>query len=188
MGKVGKAIKRAIDLVGASVLLIVAAPLYLLIALMIKRDSKGPVLFAQKRVGLHGKLFTMYKFRTMTVETSAYDFSPRAGSDSRVTRAGRFLRRTSLDELPQLINVIRGEMSLVGPRPEMPFIVEQYGPLEDARHKVKPGMTGIWQTSRHRNNPIHENIHYDLFYVQNQSLILDLVILTRTAFLAFRGV
>ena len=188
MGKAGRAIKRAVDLVGATLLLVVTAPLYLAIAVMIKRDSQGPVLFAQKRVGLHGKLFTMYKFRTMTLGTSAYDFSPREGSDSRVTRAGRFLRRTSLDELPQLINVIRGEMSLVGPRPEMPFIVGQYGPLEDARHKVKPGMTGIWQTSRHRNDPIHENIHYDLFYVQNQSLILDLVILTRTAFLAFRGV
>jgi exopolysaccharide biosynthesis polyprenyl glycosylphosphotransferase len=185
---VGRGVKRLTDLAGSLTGSLIFAPVFLAIALLIRLDSHGPILFRQRRVGLNGKLFTMFKFRSMTRQSPEYAFSPTETGDSRVTRVGRFLRRTSLDEIPQLINVVRGDMSLVGPRPEMPFIVEQYGLLENLRHLVKPGMTGLWQTSRHRNRPIHENIHYDLYYVQNQSLILDFVILVRTVFLAFRGI
>ena len=108
-------------------------------------------------------------------------------NDPRVTRFGRFLRRTSLDEIPPLINVLRGEMSLVGPRPEMPFIVERYEPWQAARLEVKPGLTGLWQVAGRKNLPLHENLEYDFFYVRNRSLALDLEIILRTFPAVFFG-
>ena len=112
----------------------------------------------------------------------------RAGRDPRITPVGRFLRHTCIDELPQLLNVLRGEMSLVGPRPEMPFIVEQYEEIHRRRLAVKPGITGLWQLSADRSSPIHQNISYDLYYVRNRNLMMDVAILLHTCVFAFRGV
>jgi lipopolysaccharide/colanic/teichoic acid biosynthesis glycosyltransferase len=117
-----------------------------------------------------------------------YGYSPRAQRDPRITRVGRFLRRSSLDELPQLLNVFLGQMSIVGPRPEMPFIVEQYTPLQRQRLVVKPGMTGLWQISADRAFLIHENLEYDLYYVRRRSLFMDIAILLHTFLHAAHGI
>ena len=181
-------VKRVFDLVTSIVLIIVLAPVWMLIALLIKLDSPGPVLFRQQRVGKDGKLFMLYKFRSMRVDAPKYEVSPTEPSDPRITRVGRFLRRTSLDELAQLMNVISGEMSLVGPRPEMPFIVEQYTAAHRQRLRVKPAITGIWQLSADRAFQIHENIQYDLYYIQHRSFFMDFAILLHTVIFAMRGV
>lgn len=173
--------KRIFDLILASISLLLFGPFFLIIALLIKHDSEGSVFFKQMRIGRNGVPFSMYKFRTMHVETPQYANSPKTAFDPRITRIGKFLRRTSLDELPQLFNVILGEMSLVGPRPEMPFIVDnEYNDLIRERLRVKPGITGVWQISGDRTREIHENISYDLFYIENRSLLLDTIILVRT--------
>jgi lipopolysaccharide/colanic/teichoic acid biosynthesis glycosyltransferase len=130
----------------------------------------------------------MYKFRTMRVDAPQYAHSPTSGRDPRITRIGAFLRRTSFDELPQLINVVQGHMSLVGPRPEMPFIVELYTELQRQRLWVKPGITGLWQISADRAHLIHENIQYDLYYIRNRSFFMDLAILLHTFAFAMRGI
>ncbi len=182
-------VKRVADLIMATIILLLLSPLALLFALWIKIDSKGPVLFAHDRVGLGGRLFRMYKFRTMIENCEAYAEAPTEQTDPRVTRFGRFLRCTSLDELPQMINVLKGDMSMVGPRPEMPFIVETYNDWQATRLKVKPGVTGLWQVAGRKNLPLHDNLEYDFFYVRNQSLALDAEILLRTlpAVLLSRG-
>jgi len=126
----------------------------------------------------------MFKFRTMRLDVDPYATAPTKRDDPRITHVGRFVRLGGIDELPQLINVLRGEMSLVGPRPEMPFIVERYGPLEHLRLGAKPGVTGIWQLSPDRHTEIHENIEYDLYYLRHQSLLLDALIILETAFFA----
>lgn len=164
--------KRVIDLVISTALLSSLAPLLALVAVLVKSTSPGSVLFRQDRVGKDGRLFPMYKFRTMYRDAPQYSYSPGAGDDPRITPAGRFLRRTSLDELPQLVNVLLGHMSLVGPRPEMPFIVEQYTPLQRRRLLAKPGITGLWQLSADRAFLIHENIEYDLYYLTNNPRFL----------------
>jgi len=124
----------------------------------------------------------------MRVETPTYALHPTGTDDPRVTRIGRWLRRSSLDELPQLINVLKGEMSLVGPRPEMPFIVERYNDLHRQRLQVIPGLTGLWQLSADRSFQIHENIQYDLYYIRHRSFFMDLAILLHTAVFAMKGV
>lgn len=180
--------KRILDLVFSIVLLVLTAPLWLVISILVRSGSKGPALFQQKRVGRNGVLFDLYKFRTMYVDAPSYDYSPRAAHDPRITRIGRYLRKSSLDELPQLLNVIKGEMSLVGPRPEMPFIVEQYDDRQRLRLQVKPGITGLWQLSADRAFLIHENIAYDVYYINNRGLFLDLAILIHTLLFAMRGI
>ncbi len=179
--------KRVLDLLGSILILTFGAPLFLIPAILIKRESPGPVFFLQTRIGKDGKPFRMIKFRTMHVHMSGDAPAPRSKDDPRVTRIGRFLRRYSLDELPQVLNVLRGEMSLVGPRPEMPFIVETYGAIERERLRAKPGVTGLWQISYARSGAIHENIDYDIYYIENQSLLLDLVILTLTCVAVIKG-
>jgi exopolysaccharide biosynthesis polyprenyl glycosylphosphotransferase len=181
-------LKRACDLAWALALLLLGAPLFVLLALLITIDSPGPVLFRQERVGQNGKLFKMFKFRTMRLDAAPYDYSPCAPDDPRITGVGRFLRRTSLDELPQLVNVLQGKMSLVGPRPEMPFIVEQYSENQRQRLQVKPGLTGLWQLSGDRAFLIHENVEYDLYYIQHRNFFMDLAILLHTSIFAMRGV
>jgi len=181
-------LKRLCDVAGSLALLALGAPLFLLVAILIKMDSPGPVWFKQERVGQNGRVFQMLKFRTMGLETLPYDYSPRASGDPRITRIGRFLRRTSLDELPQLVNVVQGKMSLVGPRPEMPFIVEQYSERHRQRLQVKPGLTGLWQLSGDRAFLIHENVEYDLYYIQHRNFFMDLAILLHTSIFAMRGV
>lgn len=180
--------KRVVDLAFSAVILIGLAPLLLLIALLVRLDSPGPALFVQKRVGVHGTLFDMFKFRTMHIGVAEYDPSPTMATDRRITRIGRLLRRTSLDELPQFVNVLIGNMSLVGPRPEMPFIVDRYDAFHRQRLQVIPGITGLWQLSAHRTSPIHENILYDLYYIRNRTFFMDAAILAHTLFFAMRGV
>lgn len=181
--------KRALDLIGSALLLIAMAPLLLLLALLIRLDSPGPALFTQERVGRYGRIFNIYKFRSMYSGCPKYALSPVSSADPRITRIGRLLRRMSLDELPQLLNVLLGDMSLVGPRPEMPFIVDQYGPVERRRLQVLPGITGLWQLSADRRRPIHENLDYDFYYIRNRTLLMDVAILIHTVIFApSRGV
>ncbi len=179
--------KRTSDLIVSSLLLLLLAPLCFLIAVLIWLDSPGPIFFVQKRVGRNGELFDMYKFRSMHTTAPRYDFSPTQSCDTRITSMGRFLRRTSLDELPQLLNVFRGDMSLVGPRPEMPFIVHRYNLRQRQRLQVIPGITGLWQLSADRAFPIHENIQHDLNYIQNRTFFMDMAILVHTPLRALRG-
>jgi exopolysaccharide biosynthesis polyprenyl glycosylphosphotransferase len=182
-----KIAKRILDVVLSIVFLVLASPVFLISALLIRRESKGPAFFVQVRIGRDGEPFRMLKFRTMHQEVSEDAPAPDSPYDARITRIGRYLRRYSLDELPQFLNVLRGEMSIVGPRPEMPFIVEQYGPTERQRLRAKPGITGLWQISYARRGAIHENLDYDLFYIENQSVLLDLVIIALTGFAIIKG-
>ena len=179
-GRVYSALKRAFDFVAAALLTVLTSPVWLATAAAVKLDSPGPVLFRQLRVGLNGHPFSILKFRSMRTGAATYAPSPRGDVDPRITRIGRVLRTTGLDELPQLINVLRGEMSLVGPRPEMPFIVESYSELHRRRLEAMPGITGIWQLSADRHVEIHDNIEYDLYYVTHRSLTTDLLILFET--------
>jgi exopolysaccharide biosynthesis polyprenyl glycosylphosphotransferase len=180
--------KRVFDLIIASMLLVVSAPLWVFAAIAVKATSDGPVFFQQGRVGRNGRIFQMLKFRSMYVSASQYERSPEDDRDPRITRAGHFLRKTSLDELPQLWNVICGDMSLVGPRPEMPYVVEGYSALESMRLSVPQGLTGIWQLSADRRYAIHESIEYDLYYVENRGFFIDLAILAHTALFAMKGI
>ncbi|MBV9608046.1 MAG: exopolysaccharide biosynthesis polyprenyl glycosylphosphotransferase, partial [Acidobacteria bacterium] len=181
-------IKRSGDFIASLFLLVLLTPVFLLICWLIRRDSPGPAFFVQDRVGRDGRVFKLYKFRTMYVGTPPYQCSPTDSRDPRITPIGRYLRRTSLDELPQLFNVLKGDMCLVGPRPEMPFIVSRYTERERQRLQVNPGITGLWQLSADRAYLIHENIQYDLYYLQNRSFFMDLAILLHTAVFAMRGI
>lgn len=180
--------KRTFDVFIAGTLMIIIAPVWAIVAILIRRDSAGPVFFQQQRVGLRGKEFRLYKFRTMRTDAPQYALHPTGIDDARITRLGRWLRRTSLDELPQLLNVLKGDMSLVGPRPEMPFIVEQYNEQQRQRLQVQPGITGLWQISADRMFLIHENIQYDLYYIRHCCFFMDIAILLHTALFAARGV
>jgi len=180
--------KRVLDLACLLALLPFALPLSVIIAIAIKRDSQGSVLFKQNRVGKNGKVFALYKFRTMHVATNPYEVNPQKITDPRITKVGRWLRRSSLDELPQLINVLKWDMNLVGPRPEMEFIVKKYNSLQRDRLNVRPGITGLWQVSADRELAIHENMDYDIYYIDNQSVLLDVVIMIRTFFSAVKGI
>lgn len=180
--------KRVLDTVGSLVLLMAASPFFLLLTALIRLDSPGAVMFTQERAGKDGKRFKMYKFRSMYADAPKYAYHPRSNEDARITRIGRWLRKTSLDELPQLLNVLKGEMSLVGPRPEMPFITDQYTPRERQRLWITPGITGIWQLSADRNYQIHESLQYDLYYLRHRNFFMDLAILLHTAIFAMRGV
>ncbi len=191
-------VKRVFDLALATITLIVMAPVMAAVAVAVYLETGLPVIFAQRRVGENGRLFTMYKFRTMLASTGRADddanrtddvdgdgYKPSA--DPRVTRVGRFLRRTSLDELPQLLNVLKGEMSLVGPRPELPWVVAKYESWQRQRLSVLPGMTGWWQVKGRGQLPLRDNVEYDLHYIQNYSPLLDVTILLRTLWVVARG-
>jgi exopolysaccharide biosynthesis polyprenyl glycosylphosphotransferase len=181
--------KRAFDLLGALVGLVLFAPLGLFCAWRIRATSPGPALFVQERVGRDGRPFRMFKFRTMHEGVDPEAVAPTGPDDPRVTAYGSWLRATSLDELPQLWNVLRGEMSLVGPRPEMPFIAAGYDEWQRRRLSVKPGITGLWQILGRKDLPMHQNLQYDFYYIRNRSLALDASILLRTlgAVLSRRG-
>lgn len=174
-------VKGILDFVFAALLLLLLSPLFLLLAVLIYLDSPGCVLFRQVRVGKNGKDFNIYKFRTMYTDVPTEGFSPTTEHDPRITRVGRILRKTSMDELPQLLNILRGEMSFVGPRPEQKMIVEEvYTFHEKQRWLVKPGITGLWQISRDRNRPIHENLQHDFTYIQHISFCTDIKIICQT--------
>ena len=178
--------KRMADLIGSALLLVLLAPLFFLIALFIRLDSRGPAFFVQERVGRNGELFKMYKFRSMHKGTSRYELSPSTQFDPRITRIGRLLRKSSMDELPQLLNVFLGNMSLVGPRPEMAFVVDNYTSEQRQRLQVIPGLTGLWQLSADRAFLIHQNIQYDLYYIRNRGFFMDMAILVHTLLFAMR--
>jgi len=173
-------LKRAMDVAGALVGLALTAPLLLWCALRTRQTSAGPAFIAQERTGHQGRSFRMYKFRTMWHDVDRYAVAPVGSGDSRITEYGRWLRGTSIDELPQLLNVLKGDMSLVGPRPEMPFIVASYDDWQRRRLSVKPGITGLWQILGRKDLPMHENLQYDFYYIRNRSLSLDISILLRT--------
>ena len=185
---------RALDILATTVLLLLLTPLILLIALLIKLDSPGPVFFRQQRVGRDRRNFLVAKFRTMQhgadhdvhrdymlalIESGTS--APKLAGDARVTRFGGILRRTSLDELPQLWNVLRGDMSLVGPRPPIPYEVERYPSHWFERFAVKPGVTGLWQVSGRSEVSLEQMIELDVEYVRRRSLLLNVWILLRTA-------
>jgi exopolysaccharide biosynthesis polyprenyl glycosylphosphotransferase len=202
-------IKRAFDILLASMALLILSPVWLIVALLIKFDSEGPVFYTQERVGMDGRLFLFYKFRTMRADsddTMHREFQrkfieghPEANlgdierpvyklpRDARVTRIGSVLRRWSLDELPQLLNVLRGDMSIVGPRPPITYEVEAYELWHRKRLDMKPGLTGLWQVSGRSSLPFEEMVRLDLFYIENWSLLLDLKIILRTLPVMLRG-
>ena len=202
-------VKRTFDLLVAALSIAVLFPLWLLIALLIKLDSKGAVFYTQERVGMDGRLFLLYKFRTMKAGADSqvhreYQRAFIAGraeanvgddqkptykllADPRITRVGKVLRRTSLDEVPQLLNVLAGDMSLVGPRPPIPYEVEAYELWHRKRLDMKPGLTGLWQVSGRNRLPFEEMVRLDLFYIENWSLLLDLKIILRTGLVMLGG-
>jgi lipopolysaccharide/colanic/teichoic acid biosynthesis glycosyltransferase len=191
--------KRLFDIIVSALLLLILAPFMAVIAALIKRDSPGPVIYRAERMGENGRIFEMLKFRTM-VENADQRWEEvvfrrpdgklqfKQPDDPRVTRMGRWLRHTSLDELPQLFNVLNGDMSLVGPRPELPMVVrEEYEPWQWSRFTVPQGMTGWWQVHRRGYEHQHLCTADDLYYIQNYSLMLDIEILVRTVFVVLSG-
>ena len=187
---INKMAKRLVDIVGSACGLILLAPLFLILAILVKTSSKGPIIFKQERVGRHNKKFNMYKFRTMRVQTEGEE---RKGwtvkDDPRVTRIGAIMRKTSLDELPQLWNIFVGDMSIVGPRPERPQFVEKFKeeiPRYMIKHQVRPGLTGWAQVNGYRGDTsIRRRIECDLYYIENWSMILDIKIMFMTLFKGF---
>ncbi len=185
------AVKRGIDIVASLGGMVLLAPLLAIVAALIRFTSHGPALYSQERVGKDGRVFRILKFRSMVHHAEA-ETGPRKAdeSDDRVTQMGRMLRRTRLDELPQLLNVLKGEMSLVGPRPERPYFVNQHTrdfPEYVARLQVRPGMTGMAQVYGRYDTPARQKVRYDLMYIQNHSLMLDMKILVQTIGVVLRG-
>lgn len=194
MGPISRGVKRGIDFVAGALGTLFLGLLYPFVALAIKWESRGPVLFKQTRIGKGRRPFTMYKFRSMCRDAERelaslidMDQAKATGEiykqrdDPRITRVGRVLRRTSLDELPQVLNVLKGEMSLVGPRALLPHMVAPFEKWDTQRSVVAPGITGLWQVSaRDRNTSLRDMIEYDLAYIERQSLTTDFIILART--------
>ncbi|MBU0510926.1 MAG: sugar transferase [Chloroflexi bacterium] len=191
-------VKRVFDLIVGTILQIVILPPMTLIAIAIKLDSPGPVIFKQQRVGENGQVFWMYKFRSMVQDADLhladvikYDENDnlihKIPDDPRITKVGKFIRRTSLDELPQFFNVLKGDMSLVGPRPELPALVKHYKPWQHKRFAVPQGITGWWQVNGRSDKPLHLHTEDDLYYIQNYSLLLDFQILLKTAWVVLQG-
>jgi exopolysaccharide biosynthesis polyprenyl glycosylphosphotransferase len=185
--------KRTLDITVSALVLGLGSPIWLLVALAVKLSSKGPIFFLQDRVGRGGHVYRMAKFRSMVVDAKRGQ-TWTAENDPRVTRVGRFIRKTHLDEIPQFWNVLKGEMSIVGPRPEQPLYVEKFTqmlPYYRRRLKVRPGITGWWQVKA-KSNPesleeIQQRLRYDFFYIENMSFKLDLEIMVRTVFVMLRG-
>ncbi len=169
-------IKRGIDILLSAIALVLLSPLFLAVSLAIKVDSKGPIIFKQKRTGKNGKIFDLYKFRSMVAENDVYDFK----CQDKHTRVGNFIRKTSIDELPQLINIIKGDMTFIGPRPWIPDYYDNMTEKQRHRYDVLPGITGLAQTSGRNNLSIFEKINYDLEYVENYSLKEDIKIIVKT--------
>jgi exopolysaccharide biosynthesis polyprenyl glycosylphosphotransferase len=186
-------VKRLMDLCVASFLLLCSSPLILAAAIAVKLDSKGPVFYSQERVGLYGRLFTVHKFRTMFTDAEKNGPQWATKSDSRITRVGHILRRMRIDELPQLFCVLKGDMSMVGPRPERAFFIEQLRkqvPFYISRLKMKPGLTGWAQVRHHYDTSIEDvqkKLQYDMYYYENMSLLLDIQILFRTIYVVLTG-
>lgn len=192
-------VKRVLDIILSTLAIVVSSPIMLATAIAIKLDDGGPVLFSQTRIGLHGKPFKMYKFRSMvtnaeeikaklaeqTGQTDRFIFKLK--DDPRITKVGKFIRKTSLDEFPQFFNVFKGDMSLVGPRPALPEEVERYGSLYSTRLLVKPGITGPWQVSGRSDLTQEQSEFLDVSYIENWSITGDLALLAKTVMVVFRG-
>ncbi|WP_270600222.1 sugar transferase [Clostridium baratii] len=189
-------LKRLIDLLGSVIGLIVLSPIILIVSLLIKFESKGPVIFSQDRMGKDGKVFKMYKFRSMVVnaeelkeklkeqnEMSGPMFKMK--EDPRVTKVGKFIRKTSIDELPQLINILKGDMSLVGPRPSLPKEVEQFEDWMMERLEVKPGLTCYWQVSGRNNIDFEDWMKLDIKYIRERNTLTDIKLIFKTVFVLF---
>jgi exopolysaccharide biosynthesis polyprenyl glycosylphosphotransferase len=198
LNDVQRLVKRIFDLTLGGFLFVLVAPWLLLIGLLIWLDSTGPIILRQQRVGENGRLFAMYKFRSMVdgaerLQAQVNEVNEKGqlihkkANDPRVTRIGRVLRRTSLDELPQLLNVLKGDMSLVGPRPELPWLLDQYQPWQHKRLAVPQGMTGWWQINSRAEKLMHLYTEDDIYYIQNYSLWLDIYILLKTPWVVVRG-
>jgi exopolysaccharide biosynthesis polyprenyl glycosylphosphotransferase len=188
IGSVARVVKRLFDIAVAALLLLALAPLLLVIGILVALSSAGPVVLRQSRMGENGRRFSMFKFRSMWQDANGAAAGPhKQREDPRVTPVGRVLRRFSLDELPQLVNVLRGDMTLVGPRPELPELVERYEPWQRKRFAVPQGMTGWWQVNGRSDKPMHLNSEDDLYYVYNYSFWLDLRILARTLLVVITG-
>lgn len=187
--------KRAIDVTASSIALTVLSPLFLFTAMAIRKDSDGPAMFKQKRIGKDGKLFELYKFRTMIPDAdkklfellekdenarTEYKVNKKLKNDPRITKIGKFLRKTSIDELPQLINVLKGDMSLVGPRPYLPREKEDMGKYYNSIIESKPGITGLWQVSGRSNTTFEERMKFDIEYNESKSLSNDVGLLFKT--------
>lgn len=185
-------IKRVIDVILASVALILLSPLFAIIAIAIKIDSKGPVFFAHKRIGKNGKIIKLYKFRSMVInaEELIKSFTPeqmreykenyKLTNDPRITKVGKFLRKTSLDELPQLINIINGDLSIIGPRPLVADELEKYGVNKDKFLSVTPGLTGYWAANGRSNTTYEQRMKMELYYIDNLSLKMDIKVFFKT--------
>jgi exopolysaccharide biosynthesis polyprenyl glycosylphosphotransferase len=198
MRGIAYAVKRSMDFVLSSLGIIALLPLFLFIAVLIKSDSKGSIIYKQKRVGRSGKFFYMYKFRSMVEKANDMKHKLKEqnemdgavfkmSNDPRVTRIGRFIRKYSIDELPQLFNVLKGDMSLIGPRPPLPLEVEQYSDLHWRRLEVVPGITGLWQVSGRSELSFDQWVNLDIYYIENWSLLLDIKILLKTIPVVIKG-
>ncbi len=196
--KIYSLFKRIFDVVSSTLLLIILSPLFLILIILVKLDSKGPVFFGHKRIGYKGETISVYKFRSMVqnAEEVLRNFTPeqkeefeknfKLDDDPRVTKIGAFLRKTSLDELPQLINIIKGDMSVVGPRPIVQKEVVKYGKYADKLFSVKPGLTGFWQANGRSDTTYDERVQMDMYYIDNRSTLLDLKILFKTVIAVIR--
>ena len=185
-------IKRVIDVIFASIALILLSPVFAIIAIAIKIDSKGPVFFAHKRIGKNGKIIKLYKFRSMVInaEELIKSFTPeqmkeykenyKLTNDPRITKVGKFLRKTSLDELPQLINIINGDLSIIGPRPVVADELEKYGVNKDKFLSVTPGLTGYWAANGRSNTTYEQRMEMELYYIDNLSLKMDIKVFFKT--------
>lgn len=191
--------KRAIDIIGSIVGLIILSPLFLILAIVVKMDSKGPVFFAHKRLGYNGKIIKIFKFRTMVTDAEAMiDKLPlekkeefkknfKLEDDPRITKVGKFLRKTSLDELPQLVNILKGDLTIVGPRPIVKKEIELYGKYGSKLLSVKPGLTGYWQVNGRSDTTYEERVQLDMTYIDERCLLLDIKIILKTFIEVFRG-
>lgn len=191
-------VKRGFDILVSATVLMLILPVLVMVGIAIKLDSRGSVFFKQLRVGKDGKLFKMYKFRSMVTNAESLqdavnqvdehgNIVHKMRNDPRITRMGRFIRKTSLDELPQFINVLRGDMSLVGPRPELPWLVDQYDPWQHQRFQVPQGITGWWQINGRSDKPCHLNTDQDIYYIEHYSFWFDIKILLKTVPALLKG-
>ena len=191
-GKIYRGFKRIVDIILGCIGLVLLSPVFLILAICIKIDSKGPVIFAHKRIGKNGKEFNMYKFRSMyeNAEEMIENFNEeqkrewqenfKLENDPRITKVGKFLRKTSLDELPQIVNIIKGDLSIIGPRPIVDEELEKYGENKEKFLSITPGLTGYWQANGRSNTTYEERMQMELYYIDNQSLWLDIKIFFKT--------
>ena len=188
-------LKRTVDITASATALLLLSPVFLVTSLAIRKDSDGPAMFTQKRIGKDGKLFEIYKFRTMVPDADKklfemlekdekareeYKLNKKLKHDPRITKVGNFLRKTSIDELPQLINVLKGDMSLVGPRPYLPREIKDMGEYYDTIIESKPGITGLWQVSGRSNTTFEQRLEFDKEYTENKGFLYDMGLLTKT--------